>query len=395
MSFVQWNALSSSVFDAHEPVIGSHSLLPGAEMPLFGNAVEWNLNGVIRRPANLPAAAWIVAFSEELREQSWNLLSRELSMIMFNPRHPAVIAAGLSLKPAPANPATVISKLSHLRRLARWAEANGMPPQFAHWQQDDARRAVRDAREHLSTNSIRNYIATLKLLHQYGPALTGQGLRSDPWPGKSAREASETARRAVVSTPAIPPEQWFPLIRAAWTYVHTFAPDILRAQLRYEELIVDAAKSRGDHDERLDRYLANPANPIPVHTTDGQQHGGVHWSLLAMMLGSEHLTRSNVFRRSLAAGRRRIARVEEAIAAGRLTTTGVIDSLAVVTHDDDTSVPWHPGLDPRALGLERRMLRNACYVLVVALSMMRDSEKYTKSRADRSSTTSELQPSDP
>ena len=46
-------------------------------------------------------------------------------MIMFNPRHPAVIAAGVSLKPAPANPATAIARLSHLRRMASWAEANG------------------------------------------------------------------------------------------------------------------------------------------------------------------------------------------------------------------------------------------------------------------------------
>jgi hypothetical protein len=100
----------------------------------------------------------------------------------------------------------------------------------------------------------------------------------------------------------------------------------------------------------------------------------VHWSLLAMMLGSENSSRSNVFRRDLAAGRRRIARVEQALASGHPTTTGVIDGLAVVKHTDGTSAPWHPGLDPRALGLERRMLRNACYVQVVALSMMRDSE---------------------
>ena len=55
LSLVQLNALPSGVFDAHEPVIGSHPLLAGARVPRFGNAVEWNLNGVIRRPANLPA----------------------------------------------------------------------------------------------------------------------------------------------------------------------------------------------------------------------------------------------------------------------------------------------------------------------------------------------------
>jgi hypothetical protein len=374
MSLVQSNALSSGVFGTDEPVIGSHPLLTSAEVPRFCNAVEWNLNGVIRRPANLPAAAWILLFSDELTEPSWNLLARELSMIMFNPRHPAVIAAGLSLKPAPANPATVLSKLSHLRRLARWAETNGLSPQVAHWQHDDLRRVIRDLREELSTNSIRNYIGTLKLLHQYGPALTGHGLRSDRWPGKSAREASDTAQGAVVSTPAIPPERWFPLIRAAWTYVHTFAPDILRAQRRYRQLLDNATNIAGDHDARLDIYLAKAESPIPVHAGAGQDHGTVHWSLLALMLGSQRACSGNVFRRNTVTGRQRIARVKKAVVGGRPTTTGVIDGLAAVEHGDGTCAPWHPGLAPRALGLERHMLQNACYTLVVGLSMMRDSE---------------------
>ena len=60
------------------------------------------------------------------------------------------------------------------------------------------------AREQLSTNSIRQLHRNPEMLHQYGPALTGQGLRSDPWPGKSAREAIRHRTPAVVSTPADP-----------------------------------------------------------------------------------------------------------------------------------------------------------------------------------------------
>ena len=283
---------------------------------------------------------------------------------------------------------TVISTLSHLRQLARWAEANGLPPHLADWQHDDPRRPIRDLREQLSPNSIRNYIGTLKLLHQYGPALTGQGLRNDPWPGKSAREASDTAQGVVVSTAAIPPEQWFALIRAAWAYVHTFAPDILRAQQRYQELLDNATQVSGGHDARLDRYLANPTNPVPVHTGAGHDHDDdVHWSLLTLMLGYDHSSRSSAFSRSCAAGRRRIARVEDAVATGHRTTTGVIDGLAPVQHGDGTSAPWHPGLAPRALGVERRMLQNACYVLVVGLSVMRDSEKRAELRLMQHSAT--------
>ena len=162
-----------------------------------GLETRWNgiSMGSIRRPANLPAAAWTVVFSDELAEPSWNLLAREVSMIMFNPRHPAVTAAGVSLKPAPANPATVIGKLSHLRRMASWAHANGLPPLLADWQEDDLRRLVEGLREQLSNNSIRNYIATLKCLHQCRPALTSRGLRSDPWTRKSARAAAHVGPR--------------------------------------------------------------------------------------------------------------------------------------------------------------------------------------------------------
>jgi len=52
----------------------------------------------------------------------------------------------------------------------------------------------------------------------------------------------------------------------------------------------------------------------------------------------------------------------------------VVDGLAIVQHTDGRSGPWHPGLGPRALGLERHVLRDGCYVVVVGLSMKRDSE---------------------
>jgi hypothetical protein len=42
---------------------------------------------------------------------------------------------------------------------------------------------------------------------------------------------------------AIRPEIWFPLIRAAWSYVRTFAPDILRAIHRCDELRAVASPS--------------------------------------------------------------------------------------------------------------------------------------------------------
>jgi hypothetical protein len=366
------NLRLSSVFDAQESVIQSHPLLAEAPVPQFGDTEEWNLNGVVRRPARLPACAWTLAFSHELAEPSWNLLAREISMIMLNPRHPSVTAAGLSLKPAPAHPKTVINELSQLRQLVRLAEANGLPSHPTSWHDNDLRRLIRVLREQLS-GSIRHYIATFKMLHQYGPALTCRGLRSDPWSGTSARTVAPTSAVAVVSTPVIPPEQWFPLIRAAWTYVHTFAPDILRAHQRHQHLLTQATAMTPDRDTRLDRWLADPANPIPVHA-DPHAHAEVNWNLLTLMVGWKTTCAATLFGRNRISSLQRIARVEHALAHGHPTTTGVIDDLTRIELRDGTHAVWHPGLAPQAIGLQLRMLRNASYTLVVGLSMMRDSE---------------------
>lgn len=373
MTLPQPRPRSGATFADDEPIVQSHPLLTDAAVPQFGSTDEWNLNGVIRRPAKLPACAWTLKFSGELAEPSWNLLAREVSMILFNPRHPTVVAAGLSLKPTPAKPSTVISELSQLRRIARWAQANRMPPQLADWHDNDLRILIRDLREQLSAHSVKHYVGTLKMLHQFGPALTSAGLRSDPWSGMSARQAVHTAD-GELSTRAIPPEQWFPLIRAAWTYIHTFAPDILRARAHYDDLLARATTPLPDHDDRLDRWLADPANPIPVHTgVDGDST--VNWHLLTLLLGGKGSSTATVFGRNPACLRRK-SRVERAVADGHPTTSGVITDLAGIQRPDGSTAPWHAGLTPRTIELELRMLRNACYVLVVGLSMMRDSEAH-------------------
>jgi integrase len=96
--------------------------------------------------------------------------------------------------------------------------------------------------------------------------------------------------------------------------------------------------------------------------------------LLTLLLGWRRGLQASTFGDRRAAGRRRVTQVRNAIAAGHRTTRGVIDDLAHVRRGDGTSGPWHSGLSPTAIRHERLMLRNACFVLVVGLSMMRDSE---------------------
>lgn len=366
-------ALASVVFEPDEPVIQSHPLLPDARVPRFGDSAVWDLNGVVRRPARLGRPKWKLCFSGELTHPTWNLLAREVAMILFNPRHPSVTAAGLFLKPAPAHPTTVFIQLSHLRGLARYAADNGLSCDMATWRDEDLRRLVTSLRERLSDRCVARYVRTVKSLHRFRPVLTGNGVRSDPWAGMAAHTVvSGAPMDSTLSTPVIPPDLWFALMRAAWTYVHTFAPDILRAHERHQELIRAASPPEGDPDSWLSAWLANPGNRIPLHTKPHPRRlDPVHWSLLALHLG---WSATSAFDGETRAGRRRRTQILDAITAGHPTTTNLIDNLAQVRHSDGTNRPWHPGLGPFAVRFERRVLRNASFGLVVGLSMMRDSE---------------------
>jgi hypothetical protein len=63
-------------------------------------------------------------------------------MIMANPRHEAVIDARIHLPPTPFDLGTIISSLSHLRLLARWAQDNELPAQLRNWSATDMRRFI-------------------------------------------------------------------------------------------------------------------------------------------------------------------------------------------------------------------------------------------------------------
>lgn len=371
----------NSIFQDDEAVIQSHPLLPGAVSPNFGQAEEWDLNGVIRRNANLHETEWKLRFNSALSVPGWNLTAREVAMIMANPRHEAVIDANVHLQPTPFDVTTIVQTLSSLRLLAAWAQQDALPAQLGAWRETDFKRYIADLRERgLQPGTIMSRIVGIKRLHEFGPALCLGGPRADPWKGVSARKAAKYIATGELSTPAIPPEIWFPLVRAAWIYVHTFAPDVLRASARISELRQQVRSFEwGGKDTHLKAWLADPANRIPVcheHAAarppvEGQRPD-VNWSLLSLLAGFD--PDGGTFNAHERPGAMRRARVFAALEAGHPTTPGVIDDLAQVTRPDGTVGPWHPGLDVRAVARLLPIVRNAAFCLVAALSMMRDSE---------------------
>ena len=394
MSDAQPAGLPSVVFDDNEPAIQTHPRVSEIGGPVFGDRAIWDFNGVVGRPANKCPGNWRINFTGVLEDPGWNLLARELSMILLNPRHPAVTSRGLSLRPRPAHPTTVIGQISRVRRLAAWADSHGLTAEFPTWAENDVRGFTTDLRDNpisrfgahdrrvaegrVSPHTVENYFVLLSLLYQLGPVLSRGGLVIDPCGGTSARAAAKVGPVMRLSTPAIAPDIWFPLLRASWAYVHTFSTDILRARDRHRALLETATTSRAGVEQRLHELLADRARPIPVHatTTHQSEAGQPHWSAIILLLGVRNGQRAGATipdKRGLSNKRHR-QMVLDAIASGHRTTTGLVSDLAQATRPDGTRGPWHPGLDAMAIQREKIVLRNACFILVVALSMMRDSE---------------------
>ncbi|MFJ4731463.1 integrase [Streptomyces sp. NPDC088770] len=372
-----------SLFRDDEPVVQGRSLLPearepGAYVPRFGDTDSWNFNGVLKRPANVTAGNWKIHFSLELEDPYWNLLAREFMMFAFNPRHPQVLKSGVVLEES-GDPRTLAHIASRIRTAARWGHESGLPAHPDAWTVEDLRQRIIDlTAEGAVAGTVRSHVSNLKGLAAAAPALSLHWPAEDPWPGQSARAVV----RALVqdrsgkklSTPCVPPQTWFPLIRAAWAYIHDFAPDVLRADRRLKELLAAANSSTRGIDARLEQWLADPQNKIPVHpAASNDQPPQVHWGLLMLLLGFE--VRRSAFSTWPASHlKRRRTLILDAVAEGRTTSHALTGELRQVSRPDGSTGPWHPGICRRSLTDLKTALRDAAFTLVVGLSMMRDSE---------------------
>ncbi|MEU7261687.1 integrase [Streptomyces rimosus] len=365
-----------SLFGDNEPVLQSHPLLDEARdgtaaMPRFGDTGVWDFNDVIRRPPNLQRCQWKVQFSGELADPAWNLLAREVFMAMTNPQHEALQDIGVHLGDDRADIGTLIQTASKLRRLIAWGKEKGLD-RPAEWTHRDLHQRIHDLQLIRKPPSVIGAVAFLKKMAILSPAITDGWPAGDPWEGRSARQVANCPGKSELSTEAVKPEVWFPLVRAAWAYVHTFAPDILRATSRYEELRSKARPSLAGQEAVIDAWLDDPANKIPVYSNrtlaDGRPR--VHWHLLDLFVGLSG--RSGGY--TLATRSPRHRKIMQAVAEGRFTHEGLAPDLAEVRRPDGSTGPWHPGITPNNLFRLHLAVRNASFLLVAALSMMRDSE---------------------
>lgn len=126
---------------------------------------------------------------------------------------------------------------------------------------------------------MRKVVASVRRLITFSPVLTGVPALEDPWPGKSSAQVAESVWTDELATPAIPPEVWWPLLRAAWAYIDRFAQDILAERDRRQFEPVSGLPPQMDSDRELDDWLADPRTSIPLNARNRGEarRGEVNW----------------------------------------------------------------------------------------------------------------------
>jgi hypothetical protein len=373
--------LASAFFADDEPVYQSYPLLPGEDVPAFGCTDDWPANAV-PRAANVKRAQHNVRLYDG--DASWNLRIREVVMAQCNPTHPALRRQGIFRSERLPGISSLGGRADALRRVAVFAVDNQLPERLGDWRQHHCDQLLAHLHDTASDVAAHKMVVALRLLHTYAPVLTDGGLAFEPWPGRPARQVAGLVRTSgKVSTPPIPPQVYWPLIKASWTYIDVFSDDILAARAHRLEIAAVKRQNPGKRgrttDEQLrrtiDRWAADPSSVVPLMSgvgrfSNGKPRGSVNWSALdCQLFGGARLFITNKMRFDPL---RRI--VNDMVAGGRCAIGGYRITSRVIDKPDGTTGPWHGDFDAASALHEEHLLRCACFIFGLALSAMRDSE---------------------
>ncbi|GHE12972.1 hypothetical protein [Streptomyces alanosinicus] len=329
--------LASSAFRDDEKVFsyGGYQLLDDIMVPLFGEPHRWPAD-CIGRPASRKPGEWRFVFP--LDDPLINLQLREYCFALLNPSHPVLRQSLIFLSAVPLSVATIRPSMMEIRKIMDWGRQQGLPDDLGLWDPEDWHEEIAHKASQVDgMKTVAFHVTAIRRLRQLAPVLTGISAFDDPWGDEPASTVAakaydeEAPSRGTLATPAIPPEAWWPLLRGAWTYIHTFAPDILRwrdhfAQQR--EVPADQPRSTKarpvrpqETDALLEKWLRTPGNAVPVHEVDyiSVRAGTPMWTALSKMVTDGRTM--NIFADNQSdRPRRRRATVLAALNEGRATT---------------------------------------------------------------------------
>jgi len=359
----------STPFADDEPVFSSGLRSTDGRVPRFGDGPRWDCTAMGLAP-NLTPFSGYLRFN--VYPKPWVPTAKILAMALLNPTHPSLRSVGIYMSNRAAKLKTVIHHLNQLRYLAEWAHQTGRSALLSTWTRDDCAAYLQVVRTSSGASRIRASEDVLQLLHTYGPLFDDGGLTV------LIKKSRDGRSPVTIRTPVIPPEVFWPLVRACWTYIDVFAPNVLDARDEIQRL--DAARDSGNAerrlvniDEMLTEWLAHPTGFVPLHisTRGCGSAGEINWEGLAVRLATP--CRSAIFQGS--PGPRRKQQVLKALESGVPTKFGFTSKQPAIVHrPDGTTGPWRSGFDRPSVAQELTSLRNASYIFVTMMTIMRDSE---------------------
>lgn len=328
---------------------------------------RWDLSPICHRQ-NLRARSLNFATVPD----GWRLVAKEAVAALLNPTHPAVLRQHLVRRARPAKAGAALLQLGYLRSLARWAVGHGVPAPSA-WAACHTAELLAE-RPQLGPALLTGRLQALRLLWELNPVISGGGLTQDPLGGHGPSIlAGRTSPSLECRTTPLPFETWSATLRAAWKLVELCSDELLAARRAWKAL--PGSGQLGPSSAALERATTSLAAGyrVPLHTGVGHWQsvrGGVNLRLLCRQLGLEPRNLSRPARSNPL----RMLVDDCAKDPMRSVLGGVWQPTVIIPGPDGEPRLWVEELGVGEIEHLSSVLRGACYVVLAALTGMRDSE---------------------
>jgi len=371
--------LPVSIFAENDPVVIGRPLrdVSGGVSEYGDDTVTvWNVNG-LGRPAALSATWGRINFGS--LEGEWLRTAKDLAMVLFTPDHPKLLGRTVSNVLSPAEPSSVVNHIRPLILYFELARSQGFPASLRDWGPVHFAEAIAQLEQegHVSEQKIRYLVRSPRVLYALRDVILGAPVE-DPWPSAALSPiAGRFARSGELATQPVDPDTYFSMLNAALAYVNVFSEDIIQGMANLEASAA-RLKLRGREwrvEDAINTFFNDATRPVPMRTlpgfgaSDDDWKYAINWTELERHISDNDRQGAFISTRPLGVERR--ARVIRKAQAGHTVIGGVVVPQARL---DGREEPWSQGLDRTQLGNERRMLREACYLVIASLTMMRDSE---------------------
>ena len=365
-------SLARQTFRAAERVFPAQN-----NSPLFRDSL-WDF-----RHMDLPASLLEFRIDFQRFPEGYRLACKEVLMILANPNHPKVVAAGVVRRGGPLAVVTLVNKATMMAVIAEWGTANDLE-HLHDWNQTDADEFLAALRSGahkqggvpLSPDRVRHYLEVLEHFRDFATALSGGGFQFVPWGARTAANVAGVTTSIENSTRPMPWQMWAPLIAASWKIVNGFSEDIISASKARDALLSGREGPSGKEAvAAIEAWLA-AGNRVPLHTGEGHdegERGTLNLGLLCRIVGCK----KSVFTRTETGGYQRAAAdllALQSMEPDRGAHGGLVAPTIRVTYADGTTGTWVAELGLGETEHLVSILRAACYVLLAALTGMRDNE---------------------